>query len=133
MEIGIISFGFLFCHMLKNDFYTCHNEQAEGGQISCHIVFDADHSIFKGHFPGNPVVPGVCMIELVKELLQEQVNERLMLRSSGNIKFLTLITPKVQPMVKIEWKKTEGGYQVKASLYNEATVYFKFDGVFVAI
>jgi 3-hydroxyacyl-[acyl-carrier-protein] dehydratase len=116
--------------MLKNDFYTCHNELAEGNQISCQVVYNAGHAIFNGHFPGNPVVPGVCMIEMVKELLQEQVQERLLLRSSGNIKFLNLITPEISPFIKIDWKKTDDGYQVKAVLNNETTVFFKFDGVY---
>ncbi len=116
--------------MLKNDFYTCHNEVAEGNQISCQVVYNTDHAIFKGHFPGNPVVPGVCMIEMVKELLQEQVHEQLLLKSSGNIKFLNLITPGIQPNLKIDWKKNEEGYAVKASIFNESSVFFKFDGVY---
>ncbi len=116
--------------MLNNDFYTCHDELSEGNIISCQVVYNANHAIFKGHFPGNPVVPGVCMIEMVKELVAMQVQERLLLRSSGNIKFLNLITPEVSPLIKIDWKKTDACYLVKATLYNATTVFFKFDGVF---
>lgn len=114
--------------MLLNDFYTAHDIQTGEEVFNCQIKFNNDHAIFKGHFPGNPVVPGVCMIEMVKELLQEHVHEPLILRSSGNVKFLQLITPGMQPMIKIEWKKTEDGYSVKAGINLDNTAMFKFDG-----
>lgn len=56
--------------MLINDFYTTTNVQQNDADYSCLIVFNAGHSIFSGHFPGHPVVPGVCMMEIVKELMQ---------------------------------------------------------------
>lgn len=117
--------------MLLNNFYTCHNTQFEACVISCRIEFDAAHAIFKGHFPGNPVVPGVCMMEIVKELLQTQVQEQLTLRSTGNVKFLQLITPEIKPEIKIEWSKNESVYSVKASISRDSVTHFKFDGVFV--
>ncbi len=117
--------------MLLHNFFTCHDLQSDEQLITCRIEFDSGHGIFKGHFPGNPVVPGVCMMEIVKELLQERVKTPLVLHTSGNVKFLQLITPGIKPGVKIEWKKTEDGYSVKASISIESTIYFKFDGTYL--
>ena len=117
--------------MLIDDFYSCRDAEAGDGEFSCRIVFNGDHDIFKGHFPGNPVVPGVCTMEIVKELLQQQVGKPLMLRSTGNVKFLQLVTPDVEPVMKISWKADEAGYVVKASLSKDAGVLFKFDGNYV--
>lgn len=116
--------------MLINDFYVCHNVQPkQDNEYSCTLVFNADHDIFKGHFPGNPVVPGVCTMEIVKELLQQQVGKSLMLSATGNVKFLQLVTPDVSPVIKIGWKTNEqGGYTVKASLTKHDATLFKFDG-----
>ena len=116
--------------MLLNDFYTCHDLQSGEQDITCRIEFDSAHAIFEGHFPGNPVVPGVCMMEIVKELLMEQVKVPLVLHTSGNVKFLNLITPGIKPNIKIDWKKTEDGYSAKASISIENTTYFKFDGTY---
>ena len=117
--------------MLLNDFYTCHEPVANAHEFGCRIGFNEGHSIFKGHFPGNPIVPGVCMMEMVKELLQEQVKTPLLLRTSGNIKFLQLIKPDFTPHIKIEWKDAANeGYAVKAQLYGDGIVYFKLDGVY---
>ncbi len=117
--------------MLINDFYTCHEIDIQDNVYNCRIVFNADHSIFKGHFPGQPVVPGVCMMEIVKELLQTQLDKPLMLRSARNVKFLGFITPDVTPGVKITWKEHEGGYSVNASFNSETAALFKLDGSYM--
>jgi 3-hydroxyacyl-[acyl-carrier-protein] dehydratase len=117
--------------MLKDDFYSCSDIVTADGEYSCKIVFKGDHDIFKGHFPGNPVVPGVCTIAIVKELLQLQVGKPLMLRSTGNVKFLQLVTPDICPVIKINWKADGEGYVVKASLTRDEAALFKFDGNYV--
>ena len=119
--------------MLIDDFYSCRDIDAGDNELSCRIVFSGAHDIFKGHFPGNPVVPGVCTMEIVKELLQRQVNKQLTLRSTGNVKFLQLVTPDVEPVINISWKTDETGYAVKASLSRDNTVLFKFDGNYLII
>ena len=117
--------------MLINDFYTTNDIVQLDNTYSCRVAFNADHSIFKGHFPGQPVVPGVCMMEIVKELLQAQLNKPLILRSARNVKFLGFITPDVQPAVKISWKENEGAFVVNASFSSETAALFKLDGSYV--
>ena len=116
--------------MLINDFYTCHDIELSDGGINCRIVFNDEHSIFKGHFPGQPVVPGVCMMEIVKELLQQQVNKTLILRTSRNVKFLGFITPAIEPAIKITWKQNDDTYNVNAAFTNGESSLFKLDGVY---
>ena len=77
--------------MLKDDFYSCVDGVHGDNEYKCRILFNPDHEIFKGHFPAQPVVPGVCTMEIIKELLQENIGRPLQLRSSGNIKFLQFL------------------------------------------
>ena len=116
--------------MLINDFYTCHDIEIAEHVLNCRIVFNAAHSIFKGHFPGQPVVPGVCMMEIVKELLQQELEKKLILRTSKSVKFLGFITPDVQPAIKITWKEADGVYSVNALFSSGAAALFKLDGVY---
>jgi len=113
--------------LLLNDLYTCHDVQQGTDEVACRIVFNARHAIFGGHFPGQPVVPGVCTMEIVKELLQQELGQSLILRSTGNVKFLQLITPDVQPTAKISWKKTEEGYAVNATFSKDTNAIFKMN------
>lgn len=39
---------------------------AENGGYECDVTFDPAFRGFDGHFPGHPIVPGVCMVELVR-------------------------------------------------------------------
>ena len=38
-----------------------------GTQIVAHYKIKEDMEILKGHFPGNPIVPGVCQIEMMAQ------------------------------------------------------------------
>lgn len=120
--------------MLINDFYTTLDVQQGDNSYSCLVVFNAGHSIFNGHFPGHPVVPGVCMMEMVKELMQDILNIPLVLSNAGNVKFLQLITPDTQPAISLSWKQNENGsYKVNAAFKNEdAAILFKMDGNYAA-
>ncbi|XZF15344.1 ApeI family dehydratase [Chitinophagaceae bacterium MMS25-I14] len=118
--------------MLINDFYTVHNHECAENKITAVIHFNAEHSIFTGHFPQQPVVPGVCMMQLVKELLQQQLGKSLIIRNTGQVKFLQLVLPDVQPSVAISWKEEATGYLVNASFKNETADVFKMTGVFEA-
>src|ERR1700748_2285696 len=116
--------------MLMNDFYHVTNIDQQGDTISCAVSFNAAHAIFNGHFPNQPVVPGVCMLEIIKELLQQQTGEKLTLRHAGNVKFLQLITPGVAPIFNISWKHSEAGYSINATIVNGTTTLFKMNGTY---
>jgi len=65
---------------------------------SC-ILMDPEHPIFKGHFPGNPVLPGVCTVQIAKELLEKSLAKDLMLTRAGSVKYLGFISPVSTPEV----------------------------------
>lgn len=95
--------------MLKNNFFTVTKPlTGEDGVYNTTIALDKTHDIFKGHFPGLPVVPGVCMMAIVKELLEEVVNRPLQLMHSANMKFLSLINPIHNETVDVKLKYTTG-------------------------
>ena len=95
--------------MLKNDFFTLTTPLSENdGICKTTISLDKAHAIFQGHFPGLPIVPGVCMMAIVKELLEEAVNRPLQLLQTANIKFLSLINPLENETVDVELKYAAG-------------------------
>ncbi|MCB0699905.1 MAG: 3-hydroxyacyl-ACP dehydratase [Chitinophagales bacterium] len=116
--------------MLMNDFYRIEYIQREPNSVSCKIAFNTQHDIFKGHFPGQPVVPGVCMMQMVKELLEAQTDQPLWLRNALQVKFLQLITPDVEPLINISWQANDNGYNVNAAFRNDTSDLFKLTGSF---
>ena len=43
----------------------------DGRSFACTITFDAAFRGFEGHFEGNPIVPGVCLIALARVHAEE--------------------------------------------------------------
>ena len=56
--------------MLSGDFFIITTLQTEDNAASALLEFNTEHPIFKGHFPGQPVVPGACLLQIVKEMMQ---------------------------------------------------------------
>lgn len=113
---------------MRNDFYSLSNWQQDQHSLSCRLSFETRHRIFEGHFPGHPIVPGVCSIAIVKEALESAVGQTLLLRESSIIKFLGLIHPDSQPTLRLSWTEHEGNFQVTASLQEGDNFLFKLIG-----
>ena len=118
--------------MLQNNFYQSVATN-NNGEVSATISFQKDHPVFAGHFPGNPVVPGVCMIQIIRELLEDALKMKLLIRFGDNVKFLSVINPIETPTVQasIQSVVKEDAIEVQASLFNGQVSYFKFKGSFV--
>lgn len=101
--------------MLLPDFYTLQHREVIANQINARILLHAEHPIFKGHFPNNPVTPGVCMLQVFKELAEEVVQRPMKIQSCKNIKFTALINPFVHPELAIEITLTPNGETYKIS------------------
>ena len=46
-------------------------------EYHCSMEFDPDFTGFEGHFEGNPIVPGVCLIEAGRVIAEEVVGANL--------------------------------------------------------
>ncbi|MCX6267246.1 MAG: 3-hydroxyacyl-ACP dehydratase [Bacteroidetes bacterium] len=113
--------------------FTANNPESEQQNYQAVVLLNASHTIFKGHFPGNPVVPGVCQIQMVKELVEKAVVHRLNLISSDNVKFLSMITPTVYPQLEFNFgikRISNNQISVTATIGFESTLFFKFKGKF---
>lgn len=101
---------------ILTDFYTLESyEKSETGSFSANIKLNQDHDIFKGHFPGNPVTPGVCMMQIVKELTEEFTGKKLFLKLASNVKFMAIINPFETPdlTMQLDIKEVENEVKVK--------------------
>lgn len=117
--------------MLINDFAILQSYH-DGDEIKARIQFESSHPIFEGHFPEQPIVPGVCMLQLIKEVLEKAEERELTLENATNIKFISLIDPNQFPAVELSIKivSQEDGLKIRASLFEKNQIFFKFNGRF---
>jgi len=115
--------------MLLQNFYTVTaKEEVSDGNFSIRIHVNAAHEIFKGHFPGNPVMPGVCMMQIIKELTEGIIGENLFMQSLSNVKFMALINPDATPDLRLDITIShtdDGLVKVRNTTYFNDTVALK--------
>lgn len=120
--------------MLLQDFYKVDKiDTINEGKYLASITLNKDHDIFKGHFPGNPVTPGVCMMQIIKEITESVLNVSLTMVSTSNVKFMALINPEVNSklVLDIEISENEASeIKVKNTTSFEETVALKLSNTY---
>lgn len=120
--------------MLLNNFFYIDQVIADESSIKADIRVNINHPILMGHFPEQPIVPGVCMLEMLKEVIQFNYNKKYQLESASMIKFLTMFAPPqfTSASFNIQINPFESNkLQVNASLNSDDTIFLKFKGVFI--
>jgi len=118
--------------MLKNSLYFIKENNTENSAVEAVVTLDADHAIFKGHFPGNPVLPGACMLQMVKELLETSLQIPLQLVKADELKFLAIIQPAQEELLfSIQYNYIENTVlKITAKITRNDVVCFKMKGSF---
>ena len=122
--------------MLLNDFFTINDSVSSETEIWAELFINADHKIFEGHFPNQPVVPGVCMMQMIKEILEQVIGKETNLLQALDMKFLAVINPIENNLINASIKYTtdeSGTINIVASLFKDELVHFKFKGQFVIL
>jgi len=113
--------------ILLNDFYTIQQKTSTAGVVKATILINKKHRILEGHFPGLPVVPGVCMLQIVREIMQVDSNKTLKITEADNMKFLSVINPEQNAAVEVTINYTEdaGKFLINATLFSATVTFFK--------
>ncbi len=120
--------------MVLKDFYKILSlENSSGSIYDAVILIDDKHDVFKGHFPDNPIMPGVCMIQIIKELSETITQSNLTIQTLSNAKFMAIINPEVTPELHLELDITtteDGLVKVKNTTYFNETIAVKLSNVY---
>lgn len=118
--------------MLKDHFYHIISTTHTVHNILAVLKVNDEHEIFKGHFPGQPVVPGACMLQIVKEVLATVLGNGARLKKADNLKFIAPVDPRVTDdlQLNITYKMLDSGLQVNAVMSANEVICFKMQGVF---
>ena len=114
--------------MLLNDFFHINHLSNAENKIIADITLNASHEILKGHFPAHPIVPGVCMLEIIKEILGVAFSKKWILSESKSTKYLKLFSTVENTSARFEIIWNGEDYKkinVSAVLKQENTVFLK--------
>ncbi|MDR1673592.1 MAG: hypothetical protein LBS09_09075 [Bacteroidales bacterium] len=106
---------------LLDDFYKIEDQSGDESAFNYSVVFNKDHFIYRAHFPGNPVTPGVCIIQMCRELMEHHTGTQLSISKMSVAKFLSVINPAENNAVQASFSKishTEEGYKFSVLVHD---------------
>ena len=118
--------------MLIAELYEIATFSHEESEVVATLKLNKDHHIFDGHFPGHPVLPGVCLIQMVKELTEKALEKKLVLSVASNVKFMAIINPEKNDSINfnLNLSEVDGEVKVKNSVSFEDTLALKLNATF---
>ena len=114
--------------MLEHELYTI----VENADNHVCIQLNPESAIFKAHFPGNPITPGVCQVGMVEELAEKICGCGLVLREVKMLKFTDILKPS-EGEVEVRFDKLEkeaDAVTAKGTVMSDGRVFTKFSLIF---
>lgn len=121
--------------MLNGDFYTIEKISEKDNATQYFTRLNADHDIYNGHFPGDPICPGVCNVQTIRECAELKLGKKLRIDAIAICRFSALITPNGSPELLITLELTPNDnltYSAIAKITSpdEQTLYLEYKGTY---
>lgn len=87
--------------MLIPNYYTILQHTRQDEVDIFHVSLNSDCNVYKGHFPNEPISPGVCNIQMIKECLERIIDHPVLLHTIQQCRLTTLITPITHPQLDV--------------------------------
>ena len=118
---------------LTEGFFIIESINSSEGGFETVLRTNPKHPIYKAHFPGNPITPGVCIIQAAGEMLELKLNRKLYLKTVKNVKFLSVIIPEEGKKVKYSFSnivEDDSGVKTQILVSDDAIIYAKISLIF---
>lgn len=120
--------------MLLNNLYTFTEPvKIAENKYELDIKLNGAHEIFKGHFPSQAILPGACLLEMLKDAVEVSTGSRRKIVTGSNIKYLKVVDPAVDVDMKMQiaLRADSDVLNVTASTsLRDGSVNFRFKGQF---
>lgn len=114
--------------MMLSKFYKVNNVSYKDTGWCVSLELMTEHSLYKGHFPGYPIVPGVCIMQIIKECTADILGKELQYDYISSCKFLSAINPVLNNCLELTLRIKEledGNIQLHAEGEYEGTAFVK--------
>ena len=91
--------------------------RTEKKEYLCEVDFSPSFRGFAGHFEGNPIVPGVCLIELVRVFAELVLEKKLKTCEISQCRFRSPLPAGATAQCKLMIRPCDdGGYRLQAEV-----------------
>ena len=112
--------------------YQINNLTCTESSFTAEITFNPAHQLFSGHFPGQPIVPGVVLVEISAAVMSRVIGKSLIVKEASVIKFLKVIDPTINPVLLLDGlivKEDDGKFKADLSFYAGSIIFAKLRGI----
>jgi 3-hydroxyacyl-[acyl-carrier-protein] dehydratase len=102
--------------VLFSAFYTILNWSRQDNSLRATVKLTPEHPIFGGHFPGRPITPGVCVLQIAEDLTGRATGGRVAWEQVNSIKYLGIIDPRIAPEITFQINLTPGDERLRAQV-----------------
>ena len=88
--------------MMPDTRYRLTGLHHDDGKLRCQLTVPADSPYFEGHFPGNPIVPGVAQVQMLSEALTVVLGHEVQWRALEQVRFRRPIQPDVACQLEVD-------------------------------
>ena len=67
---------------------------SDEGEISADIKIKPDSPWFSGHFPGDPILPGIAQLAMVFDAIKHRIHDDLKISVVRRVRFKQVVKPK---------------------------------------
>lgn len=78
---------------LQNNMFSIISSSVKGDDFEYNICLNENCNIYRAHFPESPITPGVCVLQIAKELFEERMKCLVEIIKIKNVKFLQVMIP----------------------------------------
>jgi len=95
--------------------------RSDKNEIKADIHVPSDSPWFSGHFPGDPILPGVAQIGMVKDVIRQARGQDLNVSGVRRVRFKQIIRPDDKlKLIAAPLKENTGAYSFRILVENEA-------------
>jgi len=95
------------------EFDNSPDYRKEEGEIRARVRVPSDSPWFDGHFPGQPVLPGIAQLGMVHDLLCRATKQKLPMERVSRVRFRQIIRPEQRLTLTVKGGETDGAYRFR--------------------
>ena len=95
-------------------------KRSASGEVSASVEITQDSPWFSGHFPGEPILPGIAQLGMVFDAISQSSNQSLKISSVSRVRFKQIVRPNDRlEIMATPMEKDSGAYSFRMMVGEE--------------
>jgi 3-hydroxymyristoyl/3-hydroxydecanoyl-(acyl carrier protein) dehydratase len=102
-------------------------KKPDATKITTSVTTEGNSSWFSGHFPNNPILPGIAQLKMVVDLIAKPREGNLCITGLSRVKFRKIVRPGERLDIQVTCNNTENHYMFRITSGDEDVCSGKMD------